>query len=209
MEVTSNKRNKEVNESSVPHSILLRRCRKKGSFAKSKGQPETEEDTRERVNRCVCEVLGRTNSCKVSEDNAALQRCLGAGSGGGRLPIPGDSAARGRPGLKTDSSEANRKDGRSLEQLCREGEGVKFTKEENTLWEFGNSFSQGSLVTAVNRGGHGDLVVREEGEQHLVNTAERSKKTRTETTEKHCRRGGVRELGREGAVQDRPKHGLA
>lgn len=40
-----------------------------------------------------------------------LQRCLGAGSGGGRLPIPGDTAARGRSGLKTDISKANRKDG--------------------------------------------------------------------------------------------------
>lgn len=155
------------------------------------------------------EVLGRTNSCKVSEGNVALQRGLGAGSGGGRLPIPGDSAARGRSGLKTDRREANRKDGRSLDQLCREGEGVTFTKEENTLWEYGNSFSLVSPVTAVNRGGYGELVVREEGEQQLVNTAERSKETRTETAEKHRGRGGGRELGREGAVQDRPKHGLA
>lgn len=80
-----------------------------------------------------------------------LQRCLGAGSGGGRLPIPGDTAARGRSGLKTDISKANRKDGRSSDQLCREGEGVKFTKEENTLREFSNSISLGSLVRAVNR----------------------------------------------------------
>lgn len=45
------------------------------------------------------------------------------------------------------------------------------------------------LVTAVNRGGHGDSVVREEGEQHFVNTAERSNATRTENAEKH--RGAV------------------
>lgn len=93
--------------------------------------------------------------------------------------------------MKTDSSKANRKDGRSLDQLCREGEGVKLRKEENTLWELGNSISLGSLVTVVNGGGHGDLVVREEGEQHFVSTADRSKETRTGNPEKY--RGEWRE----------------
>lgn len=80
-----------------------------------------------------------------------LQRCPGAEPGGGRLPIAGDAEARGRSGLKTDSGKANRKDERRLDQLCREGEGVKFTKEENTLWEFSMSMSLRSLVTAVDR----------------------------------------------------------
>lgn len=69
----------------------------------------------------------------------------------------------------------------------------------------GNSaipFRGGASVRQLTGGVTGIWWVRGDREQHFVTTAEGSEEIRAESPEKH--RGGWRELGREGAVQNPP-----